>query len=741
MSKLSQVPHGNRNDEQYQVASIPRSGFNNTYNSHVGGLVIGRVYPSAFHKVMPGSKFSGKTDFQLFAEKLVTPVVSDVNVATHTFEVTYRSIDKDFQYLMTPTKYNGMSADFETPSFSLNWIVQTLFEQWKIMLPQYVLSGATLSRGILLNNTAADYPDWFSVLNSLKNSTLYTTSDSVYMQDAYDDLFEQIKPFWEVIENMTGTALDMRNAFINLWCKIFDFFCGEGSNMDYLGYPIIRHQDVKSYFDLIEYPDQRIKLIPTTTLGNTIWNFEDIFGALGSDSWHYYATHLVIKYTGDVVNQNFDFSDSRRSEYKLRALYAIWFEHYRVDDLMPRNGLLPEYHEFGATPLLSGAGQVASRNINCLLPLRIATWTKDPFTEAQIDDISRHVLVPVLSTELEVGSTVVNEINDETTDVFAWSNPFKPAQLNSDLVQPYSSGNAWSMHQLTWVDVDGVTRNVSTYLPQALSNLGSFTRLHQIGTEMSFDLFSLKKAKMIERFLKRNHAFGDEYHDRMQAQYDVKVSDYAILRPVELGTGSVSRVDIRQEVANTGANPGDNVQGMVDMGTRLATGIAQQRMSDGYEHFSEEFGVVLTLFTITPRAQYNVCDPTDGNIKFVDYPIPVFADQQEEIMNAGEISRVGLVHVGTDNLPFGHVPYAHGYRYRVDEVHGQMLSEKYDFTFCRFYRGMTSDGVPKLNYRFVHCRPNLPMFVNKILLDGQFYGTIKNNFLVEHPLPANVELI
>lgn len=700
MKDLKQADRGISMKQQYKITDFPKSGFPLVYNSHVGGLVMGRLIPASYQYIMSGDKFSGKNEFSLIAEQLSTPVVSDVNVSQHNYFVTFRSIDRGYEELQTPTKNNAMSASLSTPQFKLIEIVRTILNAFTEFLPTISkdagVGGDVEFQGLQTSIDAG--------IAQIRNSSFVAAAKKHYCDDVFEDLIAQIetlKPAYAA----ASTSDEYKAFYIQLWQMIFDFFCGEGSLLDYFCMPIMQHEDVE-------------------TLVESIWQ-----GNLGAKPSAYSSvlitvplsgTYDLVKFTAGSLSYGVD--ERLVWEYPLRAYYAIWYEHYRNMWLEPRTSDLMDYKDWGSVSLFSGS--TMSTAIGVLLPMRCRPWVDDPFTTSQIDDMARHVYAPVL---------------DVSPDSNLYSNPAEPAQINganADLV-----GNLWSQTTINYSDENGNSRTIECPLPQALSGaINSFNRNYAASDAYMVDLFTIKKAHMLERFLKRNLAFGDEYRDRVKAHYGVTIEDYRINRPHYL-SGSVDSVDIKQEVANTGAKNDSASSDMVKQGDRLATATATSGSGDGYTFFATEFGIYINLLSIVPLPQYNHTDPIVFTQKMQDFPIPEFAMQQEDINNASEIYRVGVSTNKFDNLPFGHVPYAHGWRYRIDEVHGQMLSSKFDYTFARFYKGLTDDGIPKLNYQFIHCRPNLPMFVNTILLDGQFYGTLKHNFLVERLLPQPVETI
>lgn len=704
MKDLKQADRGISMKQQYKITDFPKSGFPLVYNSHVGGLVMGRLIPASYQYIMSGDKFSGRNEFSLIAEQLSTPVVSDVNVSQHNYFVTFRSIDRGFEELQTPTKNNAMSSNLSVPQFKLIDIVRNILITFQNFLPTVSkpqgLGQDVEFQGMVGSTFAAGY-------QQIRSSAFVTAAKKHYMDDVYEDLIEQIKTL-EPAYQAAGTSDEYKQFYVQVWQIILDFFCGEGSLMDYFGMPIVQHEDVEQLVGLWE---------SNLGLKTSAFSSVSILSILS-------GTYELVKFAQPIGGVTLGIDERLIWEYPLRAYYAIWYEHYRNMWLEPRTSDLMDYKDWGSTSLFVGATLTTA--IGVLLPMRCRPWVDDPFTTSQIDDMARHVYAPII----------------DVSNSNAFSRPSIPAQQNVDNLSD-ARGNLWSETGIEYVDSFGATQVIYCPLPDALSGMdSSYSRLSYSSEDSKIlDLFTLKKAHMLERFLKRNLAFGDEYRDRVKAHYGVTIEDYRINRPHYL-SGSVDSVDIKQEVANTGAKNDSNVAGIVKQGDRLATATATSGAGgDGFTFFATEFGIYINLLSIVPLPQYNHTDPIIFTQKMQDFPIPEFAMQQEDINNASEIYRVGLSSNLVDNKPFGHVPYAHGWRYRIDEVHGQMLSSKFDYTFARFFRGLTADGVPKLNYQFIHCRPNLPMFVNRILLDGQFYGTLKHNFLVERLLPQPVETI
>lgn len=670
MKSINSIDRSFQNQRnEVQETDIPKSGFNMTYRNHLGGLVLGRLYPQSIQHLMPGDKFSGSNTASLTFEQLSTPVVDDMDVCVHNFFVTLRSIDKRWEDFMTPTKLNNMNKGVKAPTFDLSRILFCLLD----MFSQLFVWDTSRGKHVVFTPANANF-NW----------------DNVYLTDALADLSEQIDsilgydPNLSFSRSMDVTNADDKNKLKLCWLAYWDFFVGKRSLFDFFGYTMFDRQSLIDSFNAIT-----LNLDSAFDSGTSANFYELVDYDINTDG--------IFKFDGKRIVYPL------QNEYALRAYYAIWFEYYRNYDLEPRSTSLPEYKSFAGASIF---GNYTFADMHYLVP-RIRSWQQDAFTTAGIDDISRHIFAPVLSTT----SYDIERVKDSS--------------LQPDGI----IDNNTIMQTVDWRDPSsGQVKTIEVPMPsRLLSALRDPAQIEQIST-YGVELFSLRKAQMLENYLKRIYYGGDEYRDRMLHLYGARIEDYRINRPQWLSS-SLDMVSPRQEVANTGVAPGASGW---SAGSRLVTATAEQSGSDTFTEFCSEFGIYMSILSIMPHATYDPYLLQNMNQSFDDFPIPQFANQMEDVISTKEISR----HV--DHSAFGYAPYGHAYRYRVDEIHGDYHDDKYDYVFLRYF---AKDNVPNLSWGFLHCRPKLPMFVNQTLLDGQVYGTFKHNFLVERPLPTPVEVI
>lgn len=508
-----------------------------------------------------------------------------------------------------------------------------------------------------------------------------------YLYDIYNEILSNFSNYNDLYPS--GPA-DMVEYMLYLYDNLFRYFVGEGSLLDSLGYPIIRRVDLSS---------------PRNIYG--------LFNAISVG---------VISFHG-----NNNLSDIPLNEYPLRAYYAIWYEYYRDVNLEPVSNSLPKYRQFGSDS--------AVMDNPAMLITRPRCWQHDLHVSTMPDDPFRHVFAPVLSSD--TGEIVNGNIQTVQRGTINSLNAEYPIQGLGDGDDNFINSNLIRSERVTWLDPsDGTPKSLDLPIPALVSDAISALDDGRNFLASRLDLQTLRRAQALERVLKRNFYFGDEYKDRMLAHYGSVVSDDRVNRPAVL-SASVTTINTQEQIASVGTS--ETPQGTRNLSVTAGTD------DDGYTFFSEEFGIVLNVISFMPIAQYNGVCPQLLQFKVNDFPLPEYSTQFSEASRVLEVasSPVGSYSNSLGVLQlFGHQPYAHAYRGRVDEVHGSYLSTKSNYTFRRFF-GMDeeSNSIPKLNYLFVHCNPSLDMFANKVRFDGQLYGYVDHIFTVERCLPTPTEEI
>lgn len=706
------------NDSQYAAPEFQKSGFNLSHKRY-SSFQLGKLHVSGFQWCMPGDKISGKNDGNFTFERIVTPMVSPVDVAQYNLFLPLRALDRTFERAMAPSKNNAMSAAWSAPAVSTSSLVRAImdstispsaalpYEETLIFLYKKYVS--VISEGAAANNIVMGIVDeWLDdddVPAAFVGRTIWE-----FLFDGFTFNGADVKPLMQVIfDSMSpgGTVYNMAKALYieDALPDIMENFKNRGLYPGTTAY--------NNNVPFAEFLYNFFDCLLTPWLGRYSYFGEFKYNYIRpSDLYKIAYRPELYPFITDHFSSLFDLTFL--NEYPLRMMYVVWYERFRDVNLEPVCSTLPDWHDFGSTSIfdLANGGNI------CYLLYRFRNWYEDIFTGAQIDDLSRHVFAPILGST--VGSATYATDAENNLDANS-SNSY-----DSNLPKPKTYKLAYH-DQLSDSDLE-ISCPVPSNVNDVLSAVDrSFYDVYGL------DLNTLRQSQQLEKYLKRNYLFGDEYQDRMLAHYNSRVSDMRVNKP-EVLSQSLNGANMEQEIANVST-------AQSNVGDRTATGTLQAN-GDGYTTFCEEFGILIHVISFMPRALYDGVCPQLLLSKQVDFPLPEFATNNEEFGRKMEIASSSLV-MKADALAFmfGRYPAYHAWRSRVDEVGGKFLDELQDCTFRRFWGLEDSDSTPKLNYQFLHCRPNLGMFANTNMYDGQVYGDVVHECYVERVLPTPVEVI
>lgn len=685
-------------EAQVSDAGLPKSGNDLSYRSKSTG-VIGRLIPYSYQDLIPGSKFSGKNTIGVTLEQMSTPIAPDMLLRTHQFAVYDFSVNRDFRDIMTANPSNNFNKDEVIGAFNPVTIVTKVMHNLHTALEASLLAAGNPSATVQQLSTGIFVSGSYSSEGIVHSSSLMTNYPNIYLEGAILDLKEQVDSRLNRVNGavtIPSTVTALRENLYSIASAVIDFWFGQNSLFDAFGYPYISHSVLRSY-------------CLGTSSYNPGSNFYNMWKMLTYD----------LNSSGLSTNEPF-FSDS-----KLRKYQAIWIEFYRNVQIQKITNVL-NYHKWDNS-LSLGVGNDTSVPTEwqiLMLIKRICSWNEDTFTSCQLDDIMRRIYLPVvIDTEISSSGNVVVSGNPNN-------------EFNASPDASYGMSRFMTVQDITYKDSFGADKYITLPIPSILNR--SIASLdYDFGNSMNvqgFDLFSLKRAQMLERFLKRNHYFGDdEYRDIIKGQYGVDVSDLRLNRPHFLG-GDTVMMQLDQHISTAGEI---GSAGSGTFGERVVTGNGHLE-GNTFTDFAEEFGTVISLFSIIPDVQYDPLCIQNTQVYVSDFPVPVLCQNFEAIVPSMALARNKLF--SSNIRDFGHAPSAYQYRSRVNEVHGKFLDEYSDFTCARFF-GNSAETAPKLNSQFLECRPYLGFFVNKILLDEQFWYVADHEFYVENPLPAPVEVI
>ena len=702
------------NDQQYSAPRFSTSGFPLSYRRY-SSYSLGRIHVAGFHWTMAGDKISGKTSGKGTFHRIVTELMSPVNAMQYNIYIPLRPLDRTFMKGITPTKLNAMSSSWNMPLFNTRYLVKHLFLAYFGL--DYNYSDANINNYVSLKNLA-------SMMSLSMQTPSLTISDFLsQIKGTIDTVFydSRVGLINGPITNLTssGSRLCVMADHLYLRDALLDVANNITNKLGTSLKPISEQMLCQDFLNLY------LSTLLTPWVGRYSYYGELKYKFLRPFDF-YRISHFIGVSMSENSFTNFLtlFSDTPQNEYLIRGIYAIWYERFRNVDLEPVSATLPDWQEFGSTSIfdMSAGGNL------CYLLYRPRPWENDMFISAQVDDMSRHVYAPIYSSSYESVTGHKDPQNNLDTNSDDYPLYFTPDGL---------TGSKSSSYNLSWRDqLTNEQKSIECPVPSNINDVLSALD-KQFVDVYGLDLNTLRQSQMLEKYLKRNYVFGDEYKDRMLAHYNSRVSDMRINKP-EILSQSMDGYEMNQEVSNVSTEE-------TKVGQRTATATLDVNGTE-YSTYCEEFGIIFSIVCYMPRGMYDGDCPQNMMSKQIHLPLPEFAANNEEFGRKSEISGSGLStgSLGDDqntNFIFGRYPAYHAWRARVDEVGGEFLDEMQDCTFRRFFGMFSDDTTPKLNYFFLHCRPNLGMFANTNFYDMQLYADLVHDCFVERVLPTPVEVI
>ena len=261
----------------------------------------------------------------------------------------------------------------------------------------------------------------------------------------------------------------------------------------------------------------------------------------------------------------------------------------------------------------------------------------------------------------------------------------------------------------------------TTYASYA--NLNEWTGLvADVANGAGISIQSLRLASAIQRFMEKNARGGIRYIEWLRAHFGVKSSDARLQRPEYLGGGK-SPVVIGEVVqtSETETTP---------QGTMAGQGISAQR-SLGFTRSFEEFGYVICIMSVLPRATYEQGIPRmwlrHGRY---DQILPEFAGIGDQAVANQEL----YAQSANPTDAFGYVPRFEELRRIPSSVHGEFRVA--NGTLGYWHLGRYFEQEPTLSKEFVECDPSDRVFAvqdgsDKLLVD------IFHNVKALRPIPLN----
>ena len=509
------------NEQQYSAPEFPTSGFPLSYRRYFSAM-LGRIHVGGFHYVMPGDKISGKTTGNnITFKRIVTSIVSPVNAMQYNIYIPFRPLDRSFQKGFVPTKLNAMSANWSMPTVTTRYLVDQIMRAYFNIAYNATITDIngllqSVDAAITNHGANATLQDLCNEYNETLDNVLYSLSTIGLVKNPLDNLMKS----GSILTNMAD-QMYMRDALLDIAESIT-------AKLGSSEYPL------SGSMLLVDFLNLYFSTLLTPFVGRYSYFAEFKYEFLRPFDFYRISRGLTnSQYPNNYTDFLGLFSDTPQNEYALRAMYGIWYELFRNIDLEPVSNTLPDWREWSSTSIFDMS---AGGNLLYLI-YRIRPWEKDMFISAQIDDLSRHVYAPIFGvTETDTAGHIQSINNFDTNN-------------NVDPADSFSGGSKPSIYGLTYRDqLTDTPQTINCPVPaninDVLSSLdNSFVDVYGL------DLNTLRQSQMLEKYLKRNYLFGDEYQDRFLAHYNSRISDARINRP-EILSQSLDEYDLKQEVSN-----------------------------------------------------------------------------------------------------------------------------------------------------------------------------------------------
>lgn len=360
------------------------------------------------------------------------------------------------------------------------------------------------------------------------------------------------------------------------------------------------------------------------------------------------------------------------SALPFRAYQLIYNEWYRDQNLQEEIDI-----DKSSTSIQSVNAVSGTYYLNPLVQLRKRNWHKDYFTSAlPWTQRGGDVTLPLN------GSANVNYVQTPgLTTVMRNSNTGEILNVPGS-PQNITYGQGSKLYTGTTIsDVDN-----SANLEVDLSSASGST------------VNELRRSIAIQQWLEKNARGGARYIEQILSHFGVMGKDSRLQRPQYLG-GSKSPVSISEVVQNSATGTGDTPQGNL-AGKALAV-----TYDNGYKRFFDEHGIVMTIMSIVPKANYQqgLARKFQRRDKF-DYYFPEFAHLGEQPIFKSELfydftkptSQQQDAQSFDLAQPFGYTPRYAEYKTELNRVHGQFKD-----TLSFWHMGRIFANSPGLNGDFV----------------------------------------
>lgn len=229
----------------------------------------------------------------------------------------------------------------------------------------------------------------------------------------------------------------------------------------------------------------------------------------------------------------------------------------------------------------------------------------------------------------------------------------------------------------------------------------------------------------LQRYRERLLAYGTRYNEWSRAVYAVVDGDSRLDRPEYIG--SFSQPIQISEVLQT-SSTSDEPSPLGDMAGR-GVSVGQSR---NFNYMAPEDGVLIGIMQITPRTGY-MCGLPHSFLRMspYDYHLPAFEHVGEQELYQQELYLTANSQLGSQKgSVFGYNPRYSEYKYRFDEVHGDMVTD----AFLSWHLARDFSSQPTMSPGFFHASNVERIFAVTDSSYDKFYVQCFNKVIANRPM-------
>lgn len=265
---------------------------------------------------------------------------------------------------------------------------------------------------------------------------------------------------------------------------------------------------------------------------------------------------------------------------------------------------------------------------------------------------------------------------------------------------------------------------------------GGGTGLVTVTNNAKFDILALRASQALQIWRENALRAGNQIQDNYRAHYGVEPHSHMVEHPIALGSiDAPLNISDVMATADTGMGTGNDAVGDI-----AGKGISSLDGNKTLRFKTNDFGVIMGIFSLLPEAEYNSTgiDRENQLLERFDYFCP-------EMENLGLEALDGRTfNIGT-NLVAGYTPRYIAYKTKMDKAHlrfhnnplsGYDLGPYRQWASAKYDIGISSNGIP-LSQLYVNPAVFDVNFVAASGLVSQFLVDMYKNVTAVRPLSVS----